>query len=66
MTKPLTVKDLIVCLQNLPQDLPVYWVMFDDGYNTTALTEEDIKITVLENCNGDEFKTLTIGEEWLS
>lgn len=62
--KTLTVGELKERLKLLDQTLPVYYVMFDDGYNIVPLTEDDIVVTVLENSEG-EIKTLTLGEGWL-
>lgn len=59
------VSELIQKLQELPQDLPVFYVMFDDGYNITPLTPKDIVSKPLEDNEGKEFMALTLGEGWL-
>lgn len=63
--KNLTVGELIKCLQKLDQALPVFYVMFDDGYNIQRLTEQDIIAQTLETDKGKEFPALVLGEEWL-
>lgn len=63
--KGLAVRELINCLQSLDPTLPVYFVMFDDGYNITKLTDRDIHPQDLEMPNGERFQALVIGEEWL-
>ena len=63
--KTLTVGELKERLKLLDQTLPVYYVMFDDGYNIVPLTEDDIVSTTLEDNNEKEFSALTLGEGWL-
>ena len=59
------VKDLIEQLQKMSQELQVYYVMFDDGYNIVKLSDKDIIATTLEDDNGKEFKAIVLGEGWL-
>lgn len=63
--KTMTVGELIEHLKGLKQDLPVYYVMFDDGYNVISLTQNDIVVSSLEDGSGKEFECVTLGEGWL-
>jgi hypothetical protein len=62
----MNVGELIEYLKTQRQDLPVYYVMFDDGYNVTEVTPKDvISSSTLENKEGKEFPCIIIGEGWL-
>jgi hypothetical protein len=61
----MNVSGLIAHLKKLPQDLTVFYVMFDDGYNITKLSSEDVIQSTLEDDNGKEFPCITLGEGWL-
>jgi len=60
---PITVAQLIEHLRTLPQDLPVYRTIFDDGYNWYPLLPEDVRKDSLENLETEkEFDCVTIGD----
>ncbi len=60
------VSELIEHLKTLDQTLPVFYVMFDDGYNVTKLTPQDVIATELEDeKTGKEFSCVVLGEGWL-
>ena len=59
------VAELIKQLQEMPQDLPVYYVMFDDGYNMKEISDTDVVITELEDDDGKEVYGVVFGEGWL-
>jgi len=58
------VKQMIEKLQTLPQELPVYYVMFDDGYNIVELRDSDVLAMTLEK-DDKEFQAVVFGEGWL-
>ena len=59
------VKEMIEKLQKMPQELPIFYVMFDDGYNVTELSDGDVVQTTLEANDGKEFPAIVFGEGWL-
>ena len=61
----MNVRELIGHLKKMDQSLPVYYVMFDDGYNVIDLTESDIIATRLEDKDGKEITCVALGEGWL-
>jgi hypothetical protein len=61
----MNVKELITHLKIMDQNLPVFYVMFDDGYNTTELTPDDVIQTTLEDKDGKEVECIALGEGWL-
>ena len=61
---PITVAQLIGHLRTLPQDLPVYRMVFEDGYIPYPLLPEDVKKGTLEIPEtGKEFDCVLIGDE---
>jgi hypothetical protein len=61
----MNVGELITHLKTMDQNLPVFYVMFDDGYNVTALTSEDVISSSLEDEHGKEVQCVILGEGWL-
>ena len=59
------VSELIEHLKTIPQDIPVFYVMFDDGYNIVEITSNDIFVQDLEDETGNPLPSVVIGEEWL-
>jgi hypothetical protein len=62
--QPMKVRDLIKHLKTLDQTLPVFYVMFDDGYNIVSLTSHDVIETTMEK-DDKEFSCVVLGEGWL-
>jgi hypothetical protein len=59
------VRDLITHLQTLPQDLPVLYVMFDDGYNIKEIEKGDVIVSKIIEKDNKDFPCVVLGEGWL-
>ena len=58
------VSELINHLKELPQDLIVLHVMFDDGYSYSETSSENVRVSRYENYpDGKEYPCVLIGED---